>query len=398
MIGKRRAVSRFVAAARLARATVAGAMCLALVASCGTGQPAELTDAEGERLASVVADSMIRAAGVSSNLAAAAINAAKAGMAARDQASAAGEAVGTLVTLATFGGNSRMPGARVPAVSSGEGLAWLQRASAAGNELPGGGLLLFPARRIVALYGHPSGPALGVLGEQDVGASVTRAKGLAAEYQALTDDLVIPGFEIIATVASGRAGDDGNYSNEWPVETLRPYVDAARQAGIYVVLDLQPGRSDFLTQAKMYEELLREPHVGLALDPEWRLTPEQLPLRQIGSVHIDEVNETLNWLADLTREHALPQKLLILHQFRLDMIVERERLDLTRDELAVMVHADGQGAQGSKQNTWKTLRADAPEGLWWGWKNFYDEDSPAVLTPAETLTLVDPIPNLISYQ
>ena len=40
---------------------------------------------------------------------------------------------------------------------------------------------------------------------------------------------------------------------------------------MYVVLDLQPGRTDFLTQAKRYEPLLALPHVGLALDPEWRL-------------------------------------------------------------------------------------------------------------------------------
>ena len=40
---------------------------------------------------------------------------------------------------------------------------------------------------------------------------------------------------------------------------------------MYVVLDLQPGRSNFLDQAKLYEPLLRLPHVGLALDPEWRL-------------------------------------------------------------------------------------------------------------------------------
>ena len=34
------------------------------------------------------------------------------------------------------------------------------------QELPGGGLLPFPARRMVALYGHPQTAALGMLGEQ----------------------------------------------------------------------------------------------------------------------------------------------------------------------------------------------------------------------------------------
>ncbi len=72
-----------------------------------------------------------------------------------------------------------------------------------------------------------------------------------------------------------RAGRRADYSSETEIGVLRPYVDAAKAAGIYVVLDLQPGRTDFLTQAKRYAELLAEPHVGLALDPEWRLKPNQ---------------------------------------------------------------------------------------------------------------------------
>jgi hypothetical protein len=64
----------------------------------------------------------------------------------------------------------------------------------------------------------------------------------------------------------------------------------------------------------------------------------------------------------------------------------------------VMVHADGQGPQGSKQDTWRVLHQEGPaEGLAWGWKNFYDEDSP-MLTPEETIAQVSPRPQLISYQ
>ena len=115
---------------------------------------------------------------------------------------------------------------------------------------------------------------------------------------------------------------------------------------MYVVLDLQPGRTDFVTQAELYRSLLELPHVGLALDPEWRLGPGEVHLEQIGSVEVAEVNRVVTWLADLTRENELPQKLLVLHQFRLDMLPGRERVDLSRDELAVMVHADGQGGHG----------------------------------------------------
>ncbi|WP_366937648.1 hypothetical protein [uncultured Corynebacterium sp.] len=70
------------------------------------------------------------------------------------------------------------------------------------GELPGGGLV-FPGRRMVALYGHPSDGALGALGEQDPAASVARVRELAAQYQELSAEPVVPAFEIIATVASG---------------------------------------------------------------------------------------------------------------------------------------------------------------------------------------------------
>ncbi len=277
------------------------------------------------------------------------------------------------------------------------GLDWKVATAATGTELPGGGQLLFPGRMMVALYGYPGSGALGVLGEQPVDAAIQRARDTAAPYESLVDAPVVPAFEIIVTVASEFAGPDGNYSTESPVDAVRPWVEAAGAAGLYVILDLQPGRTDFVTQAELYRPLLELPHVGLALDPEWRLAPGEVHLTQIGSVGIEEVNRVVTWLADLTREKALPQKLLVLHQFRLDMLPGREFLDLSRDELAIMIHADGQGSQGSKQATWNALHQGAPEGLAWGWKNFYDEDLPT-LTPEQTIQQVVPTPDLVSYQ
>ncbi|KGM13840.1 YdgH/BhsA/McbA family protein [Cellulomonas bogoriensis] len=278
-----------------------------------------------------------------------------------------------------------------------EDLGWKIDTARTGVQLPGGGQTLFPGKRMIALYGTPHYPALGLLGEQDVEESIDRARRLAAEYEPLTDDVVVPAFEIIVTVASRDAGADEQYSNRLPVDTFVPWVEAARDAGVYVVIDLQPGRTDFLTQARLYEELLLYPNVGLALDPEWRLEPDQVHLRQIGSVEADEVNEVVDYLADLTRENALPQKLLILHQFRLSMIQDRDDVDTSREEIAVMIHADGQGSQPAKQDTWRALRASAPEGIWWGWKNFIDEDTP-MLTPEQTFRDVEPVPHFVSYQ
>jgi hypothetical protein len=263
--------------------------------------------------------------------------------------------------------------------------------------LPAGGFLPFPGRRMVALYGHPDTGGLGMLGEQPPADAVRRAQDLAEQYAALSVEPVVPAFELIASVAAQDAGEDGSYSRRTPIERLLPWVDAAEEAGIYVVLDLQPGRTDFLTQAEHYEPLLRRPFVGLALDPEWRLEPGQKHLRQIGSVAVDEVNRVGAWLAALVREHDLPPKVLTLHQFRPSMIPGRERLDTSLDEIQWLVHADGLGRQGDKQSTWRKLRRDLPDGVWLGWKNFEDEDLP-MLTPEQTMSQVSPTPWFVSYQ
>jgi hypothetical protein len=171
---------------------------------------------------------------------------------------------------------------------------------------------------------------------------------------------------------------------------------AAAKAGVYVVLDLQPGRSDFLTQAKRYESLLAFPNVGLALDPEWRLKPDEFHLNQIGSVSAREVNGVTAWLADLTASRGLPQKLLLLHQFRQAMITDRDRIDASRKEVSVVIQMDGFGAPSTKLTTWRVIRAEAPKGVRFGWKNFYDEDRPT-FTPRRTVD-VRPSPVFVSYQ
>jgi len=274
---------------------------------------------------------------------------------------------------------------------------WSVAAARSGAQLPGGGQRFFPDRRFVALYGASGTGALGVLGEQDVAATVQRAADVAASYDAASDRPVVPMLEVIATVAAGAAGDDGDYSNELSVESIEPYVDAAAAAGQYVVIDLQPGRADFLSQAKRYESLLSRPNVGLALDPEWRLEADQVPLRQIGGVEASEVNAVSSWLADLVASKGLPPKMFVLHQFRLDMLRDRASIDTSRPELATLIHADGQGSQPDKQATWRTLHDGAPAGVAWGWKNFYDEDTP-MLSPEQTMADVSPTPDLVTYQ
>jgi hypothetical protein len=137
--------------------------------------------------------------------------------------------------------------------------------------------------------------------------------------------------------------------------------------------------------------------VGLALDPEWRLAPGQRHMEQIGSVDAAEVNQVSDWLAGLVRQHRLPQKVFMIHQFRQDMVRNERRVDTVHEELAMVLHADGHGTAGQKMETWNALRQAAPKGVRMGWKNFYDEDRPT-FTPQQTYRDVDPAPWFVSYQ
>lgn len=280
---------------------------------------------------------------------------------------------------------------------------WELNALIRGEELPGGGFYILPNdphRRYLAYYGHPETAAMGALGQQDGPAQTLARMQPQIEAYGADGALVIPTFEIIASVASAGPGEDGNYSFKWPVATFRPWVDFAAENGMYVLLDLQPGRSDFLTQAMFYEELLLEPHVGLGLDPEWRLQPDQVHLEQIGTVDAAEVNQVIDWLADMVRDNGLPQKMLLLQQFRLDMITNRDDLK-ERPELQLVIQMDGEGQEGGeagKDATWNRITAGTEDKHWrWGWKNFFERDLPAP-PPPENVLRKEPTPVFVSYQ
>ncbi|MEA1903060.1 MAG: hypothetical protein U9N56_05995 [Actinomycetota bacterium] len=276
---------------------------------------------------------------------------------------------------------------------------WELRVLANGQQVPGGGFYILPKghqRRYVAFYGHPETSGLGVLGEQDGEQTIERMQPFLDAYEG-DGSQTIPTFEIIATVAAASAGDDGNYSYEWPSETFDDLIETAENHDAYVVLDLQPGRSDFLTQAQKYEDLLKLPNVGLALDPEWRLGPNQVHLVQVGHVNSAEINEVIAWLGDLVRDNGLPQKMLLLHMFRPFMIQDREIL-VDRPELQIVIQMDGDGTEPQKDATWDNLQQGFEDAFWsWGWKNFFDEDEPGPPTPESTMSK-DPTPVYVSYQ
>ncbi len=254
---------------------------------------------------------------------------------------------------------------------------------------------LFPNHRIVALYGTQRSARLGVLGEQTPAEAVERLEEIAEPWRA-GEIPVLPAFEVIATLATGTAEDRGVYNLQSPPEFVQEYLDVARRNGYYVILDLQTGQSDFLTEAKHYEEFLRQPDVGLALDPEWRTPAPSRPKGGfIGTVDAPEVNAVVAYLAQLVEEEDLPEKLLVLHQFTDDMITNRDQIK-ELPGVAINLHMDGFGPRPEKLNSYDVVRAEPPWDM--GLKLFYDEDTDIFEASDVLGGIFDPAPLLITYQ
>ena len=262
-----------------------------------------------------------------------------------------------------------------------------------GPELPRGGRRIFPDHIVVGYYGSAA-RALGVLGEGAPDAAAKKLEKAAAKFEKPSGRKVLPAFEFIATVASAGAGKDGKYSSYVPEADIQRYLDTARANKQIMILDIQPGRNDWMTQVRKFEKFLVQPDVGLALDPEWKLKPNERHLRQIGSTTAAEVNEVSAYLSDLTVRNNLPEKLFIVHQFRATMIKNRDKL-VDRPGLATTIHIDGFGTQQVKKDVFKVLAPRTPE-LHVAFKLFYDEDTD-MMTPKEAMAL-RPRPELITYQ
>lgn len=262
------------------------------------------------------------------------------------------------------------------------------------RQLPRGGRQIFPRYTVVAHYGTAGTGVLGVLGEGSPAQAGVRLLKAAAPFAAASGRPVLPAFELIASIAQRAPGPDGMYSSYIPDAEVARYLAEARKVKALLILDLQPGRADFLEQAQHFERFLTEPDVGLALDPEWKLYGGQLPGKQIGAVDAAAVNRVSAWLAQLRQDNGLPEKLFLLHQFRDFMVRDRARV-VAWPGLATVVHLDGFGTQRVKRDVYTALALRSGP-LHNGLKLFLDEDTD-LLTPRGAMAFT-PRPELITYQ
>jgi len=98
-------------------------------------------------------------------------------------------------------------------------------------------------------------------------------------------------------------------------------------------------------------------------------------------------------LAQLSARHDLPQKLFVIHQFTDDMVDDTQLKP--RDELAMVLNADGFGSKPVKVSKYKAFTR-AAKTFHQGFKLFYEEDV-GLMSPQQVMRL-RPKPDLVIYE
>lgn len=257
---------------------------------------------------------------------------------------------------------------------------------------PMGGTTLFPGYRIVAFYGAAGAPSMGVLGSAPPAALWSRLIAQSAPY-AQAGIHVLPAYELITYVTQASPGPAGTYSERIANQTISSYLSVVQAHHGLLILDIQPGRGSFLSDAETLAPYLTQPDVALALDPEWKLYGNQIPDVQIGHTTAASINAVSAWLEHLVVAHNLPQKLLLIHQFTTNMVADKAAV-APQAHLGIVFNMDGFGSPAVKASTYGQLAADPRFPL--GYKLFYRQDS-NMLSPAQVLAL-HPTPSIVEYQ
>jgi hypothetical protein len=257
---------------------------------------------------------------------------------------------------------------------------------------------LLEARQVVAFYGTPLGPGLGILGRHGLSETLNLLEDQVQAYREIESALgpdaeVRPGFHMVTTIADDYAGPDGDFNHRVPHAVIRPWIEAVRAQGGVSILDVQPGLADLALEFDLIEPLLREPDVHLAVDPEFIILPGEVPGQDLGRITGPQVNYVQSRMDEVARETG-QRKVVVIHQFDDRMIEQKEQI-LDYPLVDLVWDADGFGGPGSKIADYNQYKRET--GFeYGGFKIFYRYDEP-VMTVDQVLGL-EPVPRLVIYQ
>ena len=266
-------------------------------------------------------------------------------------------------------------------------------------EAPLGGLFdqgILPDNRVLLYYGFPEVDQMGILGEYPPEELLPMMEQQKAEYEAVNPDgrPWVTGFELIGSVAQKDPGPDGMYVADTGGNWLDMYTIFTHENNMQLFLDVQMGRKKPHEDYEGLERWMRYPHVHLAIDPEFHLPEDGVPGDDLGQIHASDVTRAQEWCVGISDKYGLPRKMLIIHQFHVYSVDEKE-LIAPMDGVDLVMNEDGWGPPWMKLDTYNVVITQSPI-QYNGFKVFYRQDDP-LMSAADVMAL-DPIPDLVNYQ
>jgi hypothetical protein len=150
---------------------------------------------------------------------------------------------------------------------------------------------------------------------------------------------------------------------------------------------------------KSFEPYLREPDVGVALDPEWAMNGKGRPGAAWGQTTGAVINDVGAYLSSLVEAGNLPEKALVFHEV-VKAVVKDEASVRSFPGVVVIKSVDGLGPVQAKLATYGNLMQTTSAGVHPGIKLFFDEDTRnggRLMTPQQVLAL-SPQPEYVMHE
>lgn len=258
---------------------------------------------------------------------------------------------------------------------------------------------IFPFKRVVAYYGNLFSTRMGALGEYPKNEMLKKLKDEVAKWtKADSATPAIPALHYIAVTAQGAPGKDGKYRLRMPFHQIDTIYNWAKEIDALTFIDVQVGHSTLQSEIPEFDEYLKRPDFHLGIDPEFSMKGGERPGTVIGTFNANDINWVIDHLGKIVRENNLPPKILVIHRFTNNMVMNAKNIKLT-PEVQVVIDMDGWGDKALKAGTWKRFINEEPVQFA-GFKLFYKNDlkkGGSLFTPEE-LVKFKPRPVYIQYQ
>jgi hypothetical protein len=262
--------------------------------------------------------------------------------------------------------------------------------------LPGN---ILPDNRIIAFYGNLYSKRMGILGELPKDEMIAKLKKEVAAWQAADPSVkTIPALHYIATTAQGVPGKSGKHILRMPFHQIDTVINWAKEIDALVFLDVQVGHSTVKEEVPQLEKYLAMPNVHLGIDPEFSMKNGETPGTKIGTMTADDINNAIDFLAEVVRKNNLAPKVLVVHRFTQGMVTNYDKIKKV-PEVQVVMNMDGFGDKTLKRSTYLRYIYKEPVQFT-GFKLFYKNDNKgnwSMYSPEELIKFT-PKPIYIQYQ